>query len=314
MTTTAERNTVGAAATAPQWFRDALAVPCEERVAEVEGCPIHYLRWGVTTKPGLLLVHGGAAHARWWSFLAPLLSRDYCVAALDMSGHGDSGRRELYPREIWALELMKVCKHAGLDRNGPPIIVGHSLGGLVTIVAASLYGEQMAGAVIIDSPVTKPDPESQEGRQGHAFRNPKVYPPLEEAIRHFHLIPFQPCDNDFIVEHVARHSLRPVEGGWTWKFDPVVFERVSLKPINDYLADTHCRVAVLRGELSDLVPPETGQYMYELLNRNAPIIEIPQAYHHLILDQPLAFVAALRAVLADWEHSLPRPPTTGRAR
>jgi pimeloyl-ACP methyl ester carboxylesterase len=44
-----------------------------------------------------------------------------------------------------------------------------------------------------------------------------------------------------------------------------------------------------------------------LLRRNAPVVEIPAAHHHLILDQPLAFVAALRALLADWEHSLPRP-------
>lgn len=312
MTTAPTAANTGAAAIAPEWFRNALAAPCEEFVTEVEGCPIHYFRWGVTSKPGLLLVHGGAAHARWWSFLAPMLARDYCVAALDLSGHGDSGRRELYPREIWATEVMAVVEHAGLNKNGPPIIVGHSLGGLVTIVAASLYGDRMAGAVVIDSPVNKPDPESQEGSQGRAFRNPKVYSTLEAAMEHFSLIPFQPCDNGFIIEYVARHSLRPVEGGWTWKFDPAVFERVSLKPMTDYLADTHCRVAVLRGELSYVVPPETGQYMYELLSRNAPIIEIPQAYHHLILDQPLAFVAALRAVLADWEHSLPRQPTTNK--
>ena len=67
-----------------------------------------------------------------------------------------------------------------------------------------------------------------------------------------------------------------------------------------------CRVALLRGALSVIVPPETGEYMYELLNRNTPLVEIPQAYHHLILDQPLAFIAALRALLADWEHSVPR--------
>jgi hypothetical protein len=47
--------------------------------------------------------------------------------------------------------------------------------------------------------------------------------------------------------------------------------------------------------------------MYQLLRRNAPVVEIPAAHHHLILDQPLAFIAALRALLADWEHSLPRP-------
>jgi len=35
------------------------------------------------------------------------------------------------------------------------------------------------------------------------------------------------------------------------------------------------------------------------------VIEIPQARHHVMLDQPLAFVAALRALLADWNHSRP---------
>jgi pimeloyl-ACP methyl ester carboxylesterase len=54
------------------------------------------------------------------------------------------------------------------------------------------------------------------------------------------------------------------------------------------------------------VTPDVADYIYELLDRNAPVVEIPQAYHHLLLDQPLAFVSALRAILADWEHSLPR--------
>ena len=38
-------------------------------------------------------------------------------------------------------------------------------------------------------------------------------------------------------------------------------------------------------------------------SRAAPVVEIPQARHHIMLDQPLALVAALRALLADWEHS-----------
>ena len=291
-------------AAAPRWFRDALAAPYEDRIVEVEGCPIHYLHWGDPSKPGLLLVHGGAAHAHWWSFLAPQLTHQYHVVAIDMSGHGDSGRREEYPREVWAREAMAVCADAGFV--GPPVLVGHSLGGLVSIVAASLYGDRLAGAIIVDSPVRAPDPESQEGLTGRMFRNPKTYPELAAALQHFRLMPPQPCENAFIVEHVARHSLHRVAGGWTWKFDPRVFVRFSLKPMSDYLADTRCRVAVLRGEFSLVVPPGTGEYMYELLDRNAPIVEIPQAHHHLILDQPLAFIAALRALLADWEHSLPR--------
>lgn len=289
---------------APKWFTDALAMPREERFLEVEGCRIRYLRWGDAAKPGIVLVHGGAAHVEWWSFLAPQLASQYHVVAPELSGHGDSGRREEYPRELWAREVMAVAADAGIV--GAPVLVGHSLGGFVSIVAASVYGDRLAGAIIVDSPVRRPDPESEEGARGRAFRNPKTYADLETAIQHFHLIPPQPCENKYIVDHVARHSLKKTDAGWTWKFDPRVFVKTSLVPMSDYLAHVRCRVCVFRGELSFLVPPEIAEYMYGLLDRNAPIVEIPQSHHHLILDQPLAFIAALRAILADWEHSIPR--------
>ena len=269
----------------------------------MDGCAIHYLRWGDPEKPGLMLVHGGAAHAHWWSFLAPQLTAQYHVVAPDLSGHGSSGWRDSYPRELWAKELIAVSEHAGFEQ--PPMLVGHSLGGFVCIVAASLYGDRLAGAIIVDSPVRRPDPESEEGQRGRMFRNPKVYPDLETAVEHFHLVPPQPCENDFIVRHVAEHSLKEVADGVTWRFDPRVFLKVTLTPMSEFLASTRCRIGLLRGELSHLVPPETGEYMYELLDRNAPVVEIPQAHHHLILDQPLAFLAAVRALLADWEHSIP---------
>jgi len=290
--------------TPPKWFTEALAAPVAEGCTDVEDCPIHYLEWGERGRPGLLLVHGGAAHAHWWSFLAPQLATQYHVVAPDLSGHGESGRREAYPRETWARELMAVGEHAGLRE--PPVVIGHSLGGHVSIVTASLYGDRLAGAIVVDSPVRRPDPESVEGARGRMFRNPKTYPDLETAVEHFHLVPPQPCDNPHILRHVAVHSLRETEAGWTWKFDPRVFLNVTPTPMSEYLASTRCRVGLLRGELSGLVPPETGAYMYELLDRNAPVVEIPQAHHHLLLDQPLAFLAAVRALLADWEHSVPR--------
>lgn len=289
---------------APKWFRDALDTPFEDRTVTVQGCPVHYMRWGDRAKPGILLVHGGAAHAKWWSFIAPKLTSEFHVAAIDLSGHGDSGKREDYPRELWAEELMEVCRDAGFV--GAPVVVGHSMGGFVAIVTAALYGDRLAGAVVVDSPVRRPDPERQEGSRGKAFRSPGTYDSLEEAIEHFHLIPPQPCDNDYIVDHVARNSLHEVDGAWHWKFDPRVFLRMNPRAIAEYLANTRCRLAILRAEHSDLVTPDVSDYMYELLDRNAPIVTIPECHHHLILDQPLAFIAALRALLADWEHSVPR--------
>jgi pimeloyl-ACP methyl ester carboxylesterase len=287
---------------APRWFTGAVASKPADRTVEVEGCPIHYLHWGEPDRPGLVLVHGGAAHAHWWSFIGPQLTRQYSVAAVDLSGHGDSGRRPEYSRELWSRELMAVAADAGMTC---PILVGHSMGGHVSIVAAALYGEQLAGAVIVDSPVRRQDPESEEGERGRAFRNPKTYPDADTAVEHFHLIPPQPCENDFVVEHIARHSVRQVEGGWTWKFDPAIFGRGG-RTSNEYLPNVACRVAVLHGQYSAIVTDDVTDYMSELLGRNAPFVEIPASYHHLILDQPLAFIAALRALLADWEHSVPR--------
>jgi pimeloyl-ACP methyl ester carboxylesterase len=289
---------------APQWFTEAISRSYAKRTVEVAGCPIRYLIWGDRANPPLVLVHGGAAHAMWWSFLSPELSRHYYVIAPDLSGHGDSGRRDQYPLETWADEIIAVSVDAGCV--GPPVLVGHSMGGLVSIVAAAVYGGRLAGAVIVDSPVRKPDPESREGGSGKAFRNPKIYSDPETALAHFRLIPEQPCENSYIVEHIARHSLRQTDAGWTWKFDPKVFSRFPLKSLRDYLAGARCRVALLRAQFSTVVSAETGVYMYELLNRNSPLVEIPQAHHHLMLDQPLAFIAALRALLADWEHSIPR--------
>ena len=65
------------------------------------------------------------------------------------------------------------------------------------------------------------------------------------------------------------------------------------------------RVALFRAE-HGLVTPDIGDEMYDLLGRVAPVIEIPEAYHHIMLDQPLLLVTGLRTLLADWEHSLPQ--------
>jgi pimeloyl-ACP methyl ester carboxylesterase len=287
----------------PRWFREAAEAKYETGNVVVEGCPIRYLRWGEPDKPGLVLVHGGAAHAHWWSFLAPQLAHQHRVVALDLSGHGDSGRREAYPRETWAREVMAVAEDAGLTQ--PPVLVGHSMGGFVCITAASLYGERLAGAVILDSPVRRPDPEAEEGARGRAFRNPKTYATVEEALEHYRLVPEQPCENPYIRDYVARHSLRRTEAGWTWKFDPEIFRRVTPRAIHEILPTVRCRVALFRAEYG-LVTADIGAYMYELLDRNAAVVEIPQAHHHLMLDQPLALIAALRAILADWDHSVPK--------
>jgi pimeloyl-ACP methyl ester carboxylesterase len=286
----------------PGWFRRALAHEPDQRQVRVDGVDISYLAWGRVGAPGLVFVHGGAAHAHWWSFLVPLLADAYRIAAVDLSGHGDSGRRDEYLLSSWAAEIMAVADDLGA--TGPPVVVGHSMGGFVAIGTGAAHGDDLAGIVILDSPVSAPDPETDAARGGKVFGPLRVYPDLDAALARFRTVPEQAHYLPFVIDHVARHSLRPVEGGWSWKYDPEIFVPTRTES-RDLLQQVRCRVALFRAE-HGLVTPEIGQYMYECLGRVAPVVEIPEAGHHLMLDQPLLVLTALRTLLADWEHSSPR--------
>lgn len=292
----------GAAPPAPQWFHDAIANKPKNATVEVAGAAIHYQSWGDPTKQGLLLVHGNAAHAGWWSFIAPFLSRDYHVVALDLSGMGDSAwRPEGYSMELFAEEVFAVAEDSGmLALEEAPVIVGHSFGGFVTILAGALYGERLGGSIILDAPVNPPDRPHSSPFTARAHHH---YSTLARALARFRLLPPQKCENLFLLDFVARGSLREIEGGYRWKFDPQIWRNFSIGDMEARLRDTKCRIAIFRGENSFLMPPEISAFMSSILGRTAPVVEIPGAQHHVMLDQPLALVAALRALLADWKHS-----------
>src|SRR5579863_8000764 len=94
---------------APAWFAAALAVPFEDRTVAVDGCPIHYIAWGPPGTRGLVFVHGGGAHAHWWTHVAATFATDLRVVAVDLSGHGDSGHRPQYDLEQWTDEVMAAA-------------------------------------------------------------------------------------------------------------------------------------------------------------------------------------------------------------
>jgi pimeloyl-ACP methyl ester carboxylesterase len=286
----------------PQWFLDALASEPQHADTEVDGITIHYRRWGDAARPGLVLIHGGAAHSGWWDHVAPLLADEYCVVAPDLSGHGDSGRRDHYDMETWAREVIAVSQHSCLP--APPIVIAHSMGGWVGLTVAADHGDDLAGLMLLDSMVVRPDPEVEAARVGVAFGPLRTYETQEQALARFRTVPDQPTTLPYVKVHVARTSLRQVEGGYTWKFDPRIFERRAV-PRGDMLPRIKRRVALFRAE-HGLVSADIGEYMYEQLGRLAPVIEVPLAWHHIMLDQPIALITGLRALLADWEHSTPR--------
>jgi pimeloyl-ACP methyl ester carboxylesterase len=290
---------------APAWFERALAVPFDDVTVEVDGVAVHYLAWGEPGRRGLVFVHGGGAHAHWWTHIAATFASEYRVLAVDLSGHGDSGHRDTYQFEQWTDEVVAVARHGGV--GGKPVVVGHSMGGFVTIATAARHGDELEGVIVCDSPVTEPDPEVESFRLKQAFGRPRTYETADDAIARFRTVPPQEHYLDFVIAHVASRSLRAVDGGFQWKFDRRVFEQfaTSMRGVAlPYLPQVRCRFALLRSE-HGLVTADIGAAMYEALDRVAPVIELPEAGHHAMLDQPLVLLTALRALLADWEHSEP---------
>lgn len=291
---------------APRWFRDCLAEAPESRFVTSEGTRIHYLKWAAKkpNRPGLLFVHGNGAHARWFDFIAPLLTAEYNVASIDLPGMGDSEWRESYVRETYAHAIRTVAFDAEL---GPkPVIVGHSFGGFVTLITGALYGAELGGLVLADFRV-RPKTDAVEWFLGDPPRRPtRVYPDRETALGRFRLAPLQECANAFITDYIAGHSIREVtegpEKGWTWKFDPMAFQglRMGGEEHADMFKNLPCKVGVMYGHISKDHDPDTMAFM-KSVRPEAPIFTIPYAQHHIMLDQPIAFASAVAALMSDWE-------------
>lgn len=295
----------------PAWFTQQCAVVPDEGTIDVDGCAIRWLRWGDPAAPPLVLVHGGAASSRWWVPLAPFLTTDRCVIAPDLSGMGDSGWRTAgYRTEQWADEVLACVGEASRSAERP-VLVGHSLGGSVVAVAAVRRPDAVRGVVLCDTGVSR---STRTGRSARHFRNRLTYRDAAEAVARFKLIPRQDCANAWMVQHIARTSIRPVGPGgpddptrpdddaavaWTWKFDWRLFARSYEKPFAAYLEQLgalELPVACIFGERSRVVTAEVAERIAAHLGPR-PTVWIPDAAHHLMADQPIAFVTALRAVL-----------------
>ncbi|CAE7205110.1 unnamed protein product [Symbiodinium microadriaticum] len=280
----------------------ALAHPMSEHRITVRGCEIVYHLWGDQSRPGLMLVHGNGAHSRWWQFIAPFFTELYQVAAINLSGMGESGWRDSYNFDNFQAEIHAAMDDAGFfDRDEKPVLCGHSFGGFCTTISAAKWGEELAAAVIVDSPIG-PRPNRPKPRE--LIRPHRIYPSVEAAVERFRLAPPQPCANQYLVEFVGKHSLKPATDedgteGFTWRFDPQIWRRFATEDMEKHLANLQCPAAIIYGEHSDLLSPELAAFM-SVQTGGAPRIAIPDARHHVMLDQPLAFVATLRGLLATW--------------
>lgn len=293
----------GAWPPAPDWFRAAIETPSTGHGVMVNDVRISYRRWGNPEKPGLLLVHGNAAHENWYDFIAPNFIADFNIVALTLSGMGDSGWRDAYSTEQFTHDLVAVMQDTGMFEHAvKPIIIAHSYGGLISLTTATRIGTRLKGVITMDSPIFPPEVDIERDRP--PALNTSFFPEQKTAIGRFRLLPAQPCENHYILDYIARHSLKPAEQdgieGWTWKLDPALWAKMGEVDMGIYhqLSTIPCKLAFLRGNQSVLLSEETRDSM--LTQVKAPFITIEGAGHHLFLDKPLETIAELQKLLTAW--------------
>lgn len=290
----------------PEWFERALGMEPEYGDVEVEGCKIHFGTWGQVGKPGIVMIHGSNAHLHWWRFTAPFLADQFRVASMDLSGHGDSGWRDKYSGEIFAREVAAVCEAAQL--GDMPFVVAHSFGGFVALEAGYQFGDKLGGIVFADFTVMPPENYNEWGRElekrgGQPARPTRVYDDYDKARGRFRLLPEQPCQHPYIIDYLARQSLREVEGGWTWKFDPALFDHLEMGATQrDKFVSLTCRTAIVLGEDSDDEAADGAPYIDEISGGLLPMFAIPGTHHHFMFDEPVATVTAIKGILLAWRR------------
>ena len=286
----------------PGWFRRAIDFPSENSVVNVDDVEIKYTTWGKIGNPGIILVHGSNAHIEWWRFIAPFLADQFRVVALDSSGNGDSEWRSTYSGAIFAKEVWQVGVAAQVGPN--PFVVGHSFGGFIALEAGAKYGELLGGVIMVDFTVASPDKYSEWGlranRENKKPRKTRVYDNLESILSRFRLLPDQPLNGN-VLRYLAKKSIRKVDGGYTWKFDPTLFDYLEMGSQQaEKFVGLECRSAVILGENSTDEGAINAPYMDEVSHHRLPSFVIPGTHHHLMFEEPLALVAGLKGLLLSW--------------
>ncbi len=269
---------------------------------------LHYLDWGNPNAPPLLLLHGGADHARNWDRVARELRGDWHVIALDLRGHGDSdwSADGVYPMRGYTDDLAAL-----VAAIGPLAIIGHSLGGAIAIRHAALHPETVTRLVAIEGmggaagttaggaprPIVAEWRAWANRRRKVMARAPRRFATIAEAEARMraHNAHFPSA----LIRHLTAHALTGTEGDYRWKHDPLISVRTpddgDESGLPAYWRAIACPTLLVVGADSWASnPAEDGRAAHL---RDARVALIPDAGHWPHHDQHDRFIAEVRDFL-----------------
>jgi pimeloyl-ACP methyl ester carboxylesterase len=272
--------------------------PYTERWLEVAGLKLRIQDYGTAGKPSMLCLHGGAANAHWYDFVAHGFTGDYHVRAVDLRGHGDSdwdtGPRPDYSYARQAADLHELTEKLDLRDF---VLVGHSMGGMISTVYASTYPGRARALIIVDSNLVM-TAERIAGYQTVGDRAGREYATQEGFVAHYRIRPGGSVARQEVLRYIARHSGRRFDDGrWRHKVDRKVYANREMIDSFGLWNRIAIPTLLMRASLSQRMTPEA---IAEISTR-APqvrVATVPDCEHHITLDNPAGFIRTAREFLA----------------
>jgi pimeloyl-ACP methyl ester carboxylesterase len=265
------------------------------RQTVVRGLRFHFLEWGDPAAPAVLLLHGGNQSSHSWDLVSLHLSDRYHVFALDQRGHGDSEwSRELdYSIGAKAADALAFIDQ---ERLTAPVVVGHSMGGLVAMQMALSHDDVARGFVLVDT-------------------GPELSPKGVDVVHNFVVRNVEFDDLDDFLDNVAKydrfrsreHIARTVKYNMMSRVDGKFVSKVDHRRVPDpsdrrleldRLTSLLYPILVVRGAESEILEAEAAERFVTALP-NGRLVTVPGAGHNVHGANTRGFLDAIGPFLAD---------------
>jgi pimeloyl-ACP methyl ester carboxylesterase len=281
----------------------------QSRWIDLDG-PVHYLNFGgPTCGPLIVCVHGLGGSALNWSAIAPLLTGRYRMIAPDLAGHGLT--QSLGRGTDVAANRALLHRFIESTARRPVILMGNSMGGMISLLEASAAPDAIAGLILLDPALpfvpTRVDPwvtatlalYATPGIGRLLTDSRRVSPEaLVATVLSLCCADASRVDADVVAEHVeqVRHraSFEGAGRDFTAAMRSVIATAgyVSGQAYRRGVRSVECPVLLLHGERDRLVPVSAARGAAKA-NPSWSLVELPDVGHVPQLEAPRACAEAI---------------------
>lgn len=248
---------------------------------------VHYEVYG-RGKP-VILLHGWLGSWGLWQETMGFLGRYYRTYALDFWGFGESGKkRETYAVQDFVSLVNQFMEQLGIIRAP---LVGHSMGGTVSLSVAIRFPERVSKVVVVGSPIVGSSlafPLKLAGMRPISFLIFNMMTPFRLGLRAASpLICRDERFADMLDRDISRTTLE------SFLLSIASLRRTDLRPMLDQIK---IPAMGIYGDRDNIVHPKQWQPMQKGIPQTQ-IERFPQAGHFPMLEEPLEFSERLKAFL-----------------